>query len=471
MLQILASSIALLLVATAAALVVLRRSGDPRPSLLAGVFALLAAATGAALWSLEARPLGFDAQSVAAGLVLAASLLAPFTVLAVARTLHERDRSETLHWSSMETVRSLSGLAARTDLSLEERMQHLLELGCEQLGLETGWVARLEGEGLRVQALRGAEGLPLERGTLLPADSAWCRSGLDASQPVEFSREPDAAVDALPFATCFVAALRPGDEPWGHLAFASASPRRPRIGATEKDLLTLMARWLCAALERRVEPATVATSAAPEAPAAPRLPATGWTTRPLRAPQQARAARPGGSLDVNARLRALKRRLARVADAPLELQLSPDLAPARTGRIPLDRVLLALVGHAAAAGGSVRLEIASANLDVGSALPGALPAVAPDRYVTIAVRVRGDDIDPEALNRAFDAPGNGAAPTPGADALPLPTLYRLLQAGGGDLSLSAERGRWLALTVFLPRAAEDAEAAPAQAAAAAPRAG
>ena len=53
-------------------------------------------------------------------------------------------------------------------------------------------------------------------------------------------------------------------------------------------------------------------------------------------------------------------------------------------------------------------------------------------------------------------------------ALPLPTLYRLLQRRGGDLSVYVERGRSVSFTVVLPRAPAPAAAVRAPAPASAP---
>jgi hypothetical protein len=119
--------------------------------------------------------------------------------------------------------------------------------------------------------------------------------------------------------------------------------------------------------------------------------------------------------------------------------------------------VLSLVRNAVDAmpeGGKLTLE--TANLEVGAGEPGVVPALVPNRYVTLTVRDTGSALDAGALARVFEPP------PPGADAegrLPLATVYRLLQRCGDDLSVSVEPGRGTDFTVFLPLA--DAVAAPA----------
>ncbi len=254
---LLAISMAALLVTAAGSLVLLRRRGDPRAALLTAASALWAATEGLVLWSLGPRPLRFDVPTLAALLATAASLVCPFLVRALERTLRERDRSESLHWNSMETVRALADLSALSSLDLETRLARLLEIGCELLGLEIGFYSRLEGESCTVAAVRAPRGFPLARGRSHGLDAAWCRAVLEAGRPFDL---PDvsasgfadtAAREGFPFGAYIGCVVRCDGTVSGTLAFAGAAPRRERFGATEKDLLTLLARWLGRELERR----------------------------------------------------------------------------------------------------------------------------------------------------------------------------------------------------------------------------
>ena len=99
--------------------------------------------------------------------------------------------------------------------------------------------------------------------------------------------------------------------------------------------------------------------------------------------------------------------------------------------------MLSLVRNAVDAmpeGGKLTLE--TANLEVGAGEPGVVPAVEPNRYVTLTVRDTGSSLDAGALARVFEPP------PPDADdggRLALAEGYRLLQRCGGDLSVNVER--------------------------------
>ena len=91
----------------------------------------------------------------------------------------------------------------------------------------------------------------------------------------------------------------------------------------------------------------------------------------------------------------------------------------------------------------------------------AIPAVAPNHYVTLSVTALGEGIDAETLSRAFEpsvAEAKSESDWNLRDRIPLETIYRLLQRCGGDLSLEVEPGKGSTFTVFLPHADADARA-------------
>jgi hypothetical protein len=404
----------------------------------------------------------------------------------------------------METVRALADLSALSSLGVEARMERLLGIGCEQFRFEAGLVLRVVDEACEVTALRAPGGFDIARGARFPSDAPWCRLTFDSARPydvadVSASGWPEPAGSAAaPFQSYLGAVVRSRGEPIGILAFAGRAPRSERFTASEKDLLTLMARWLGRELEhgeavaaqtaverdaavasaarrqlgpgwKQVRIAPPARERAPQAPAPPPPTPPRASKAPPRRVQRVaarRVSRSGrgrrgegahrlgrpGALDLNSSLRRLEPRLRRaLGDGPgLELKLVAKLEPAATPRIPLDAVVLSLVGAAARAlGRDGRVEIATADLDVGEPAAGVLPAVAPDHYVTIGVWAEGN-VDPDALASAYEPTDEAAFAD--RSRLSLPTLYRLLQHAGGDLSVEVERGRSARFTVFLPRA-------------------
>jgi GAF domain-containing protein len=446
-------SLVLALVATGWSVILLARSGEVRFGLLTALFALIAVGQAVALPFHWGHSLGGDLPTTAAGAGLLACALGLLVLGAVADIGAERDRVEALHWDSMEAIRSLSELTVETKCDLDGKLRGLLEIGCGYLGMEIGIISRVRDGRSEVVAVRGDDRCGIEPGTAFALGETFCRNVITSDRPIAIPRiedsswSEDPARSALGFESYIGTAIPIRGEVYGVLCFASRECRSERFTATEKDLLDLMARWTASEIERREEPRGLAepSVAAPVAPAgAPE-------------PHRRRRPVPARGLDANLVLRRLEGRLQRLvgADVELEIDLAEDLEVARAPGVPLEQVVRSLVANALEAmPGGGRLTLRTANLDIGAGEPGVLPAVAPDRYVTLSVSDTGNGIDADSLARVFEPSAEGA-PRHAADApLSMPTVYRVLQRAGGDLSVEVEPGRRTTFTVFLPRAGQ-----------------
>jgi hypothetical protein len=451
-------TVVVLLAGLVAALVLLSRTGEMRAGALAAVLALLLVQPALSLWQEPARPLGLDAATAADGAYLLAGLLCLVVVLALWRTLSERDRIETLHWDAMEGVRALGELGGARSADFDANLDRLLEIGCNCFGVEVGVASRVRGKRYEVIAIRAPESFPVKKGSVFPLEETCCAGVPGGGRPLALagSRERPAP-NAFRFQAYLGTEVPLGDGVYGTLCFASVSPRKAVFTATDKDLLRMMAQWLGTELERRERG---------------RAPA--W--RQARAGGEARGSapvrRPPRSVDLNDVLGRVRRQLEQTAGPRIQLDLrtAPDLRAAQDHHLPLDAIVMSLARNAVDAmpeGGKLTLE--TANLEVGAGEPGVVPALEPNRYVTLSVRDTGNSLDAGALARVFEPPPPGAEEE---GRLPLATVYRLLQRCGGDLSVSAEPGRGTDFTVFLPladaRPALAADPAPAPAAGPAP---
>jgi signal transduction histidine kinase len=189
--------------------------------------------------------------------------------------------------------------------------------------------------------------------------------------------------------------------------------------------------------------------------------------RPGPAPPSGRGAparrRPVVGIDLNEVVERLERRLRRTLGPEIELvlDLAPGLDPAREARLPLEAIVMALARKAAESmGAGGKLAIATANQELARE-PGVLPALAPDRYVTLSVSETSGTVDGDAFARVFAVEETVAEDRPlpqGETRLSLPTVYRMLQRVGGDLSVQVETGRSSTFTLFLPSAPGTGEA-------------
>ena len=445
-------SLGLLAAAAGLSLGVFLRSGEVRVGLLTALVLALGAGQGLVAWQGGWQPgLALDLPSLAAGFSVLGSLLALTVVGSMGRTLRELERAETLHWESMEGVRGIAELASRRSMTVAEKLPHLLEMGCERLGLEIGYLARVRGSRSEVMAIHAPEGFPMGPGTSFDLGETPCGGTVASDRPVALTRGSDGSPlqGSTSFEAYLGAAVRVGEEVFGTLVFASAEPQQSRLTATHKDLLVLMSEWVGAELERE-ELLAARGRAGPTSPSG--------QTRPPQRPLAARG------LDLNEVVQRLERRMRRVAgpDVELVLELASGLERAREARIPVDALILSLVRKAVESGaGYGKLVVSTANHEFAGEA-GLAPTLEPDRYVTLSVSESSGSVGADAFTRVFEPlePGHDDSSLVQAEArIPLSTITRMLQSVGGDVSVEVEPGSGSTFTLFLPRADQGEELA------------
>ena len=461
MTAVLLVSVGLLTLAMAWAMLVMVRSAEARAGLLMLACGFLALRAAFGLWDAGAAPLTPGLATAGELSAFAASALALLVVGGLARTLRERNRAEVLHWDSMEVVRALGEFGADDNSEFARDLPGLLETGCNRFGLEVGIVARRRAGLYVIEAIRAPEGFPFERGASVPAEETLCARAFAAPGPIAVAQveDPETAAtrEAFGFQSLLGVAIRSGGAPYGTLCFGSRKPHPGGFSEADGQLLELIATWIGQRLGRRDADTSRRRAAA-------------WAVRERSQPPLARKTRraaagngspprrwdqflPRRGVDVNAVVRRMDQKLRKLVGPGVELEVSlaPDLAPALPPRVPIDAVLRSLVASAREAMGSGgKITVETANLDLTGSKPGVVPAVAPNRYVTLSVRDSGNGAAAEALSRTLTS-RPASEPVRGREGtLALPTLYRLLQRSGGDLSVETEPGRGSTFRVFLP---------------------
>jgi signal transduction histidine kinase len=173
----------------------------------------------------------------------------------------------------------------------------------------------------------------------------------------------------------------------------------------------------------------------------------------------------GGSqrvVDPNRLLKKIDRELHSLAGDPVNLvvKLEAELGRAAAPRVPLAAIVRTLVMNARdAMPGGGELLIETSRLELATGEPGVIPAVAPDQYITIAVTDSGSEPDEDTLSRLFEPPTDETSQSiHSGDRLVLSTVYRILQACGGDLSVEVKPGIGSTFTIYLPRASVETRA-------------
>ena len=141
----------------------------------------------------------------------------------------------------------------------------------------------------------------------------------------------------------------------------------------------------------------------------------------------------------------------------LDVRLSGGLPSITADPGQLDQVLVNLAVNARDAmprGGTLTIE--TCTLDVDRDYAAARPHLRPGAYVRMRVSDTGTGMPPEVIARAFE-PFYTTKPAGKGTGLGLATVYGIITAAGGDLSIYSEPGSGTTFTILLP--ATDAQPA------------
>ncbi|MCT7959016.1 PAS domain S-box protein [Laspinema palackyanum] len=157
---------------------------------------------------------------------------------------------------SEASIRALYEVSADPALSFDQRLQRLLELGCEWFELELGLLGRFEGDRLEVIAAYPPT-CAIVPGTVLTGDRPGHEAleavpGLNGIQsPVGTEGESDPHAPKDPTPAYFSTPVTVAGQIYASLSFSSSHPRRRPFTAVEQELLKLMAQWIGGELERQ----------------------------------------------------------------------------------------------------------------------------------------------------------------------------------------------------------------------------
>jgi hypothetical protein len=470
-------SIALLLASLAGCAVLWTRSGETRVGLFGVLFLLIAIHQAVAPWTFWSELFVWDVSSIGSLAGLAVGVLGIFTVIALWRTLAERDRAERLHWDSMETVRVINELNERDSIPLDTKFDKLLAMGIARFDLEVAMIARIRKDRYEITSIQSPESFPVASGAVFSLEETFCKNTLRSERPLgieQISEATDAGLTArpaFPFNAYLGATITVDGNSYGTLSFASFEPRKERFNGTEKDLIRLMAHWLGSEIEKRdtpkthadspVEEPTLATPAPSSSAAQPVAVAEPTAVELKDAPTPVRKRSSPRYvervIDPNRMLQRMGSELRALAShsVKFEMKLDPTLGFAAAQNLPFKAIARTMVMNAMDAmpeGG--KLVVETTNLEIAAGEPEQVPTLAPDRYVTISFIDTGSEPDADALGRLFDRTPIDAELPSNDDRLPLSTVYRILQICGGDLSVEIEPGSGSTFTVYLPRAHE-----------------
>jgi len=171
-------------------------------------------------------------------------------------------RDVTEHRQASEEVRDsersfqrLHNLASDPDRSRSEKLERMLVVGCERLGLELGVLTRVEDTtGRVVETIGDHPGIRVGTEASLP--ESYCRRLFGGEDPVVFT-DGSAAPDGHPaheqfgLETYVGAPVSVDEETYGTICFAGTEPREREFSASELTFVDLLADWVGYIIEQR----------------------------------------------------------------------------------------------------------------------------------------------------------------------------------------------------------------------------
>ena len=173
----------------------------------------------------------------------------------VIREISDRkDRQHALE-ATNDALEELATLAARNDLSRDERIREALSIGRSRLDLPIGYLTRTEGATQHVEVVEGSSEL-VTAGMSAPLSKTYCRQTIQGDGLLKITdAERDGWADHPAFASFGVSCYLGGTivvdgETYGTLCFAARDARDRDFTDAEGRLVRLLVEWVGNEIER-----------------------------------------------------------------------------------------------------------------------------------------------------------------------------------------------------------------------------
>ncbi|WP_445300113.1 response regulator [Microcoleus sp. D3_18_C4] len=152
-------------------------------------------------------------------------------------------------------IRSLYEATSTQNLNFEQRIQALIDMGCENLGLESGILARVQNNLYEVMVARSPDRV-LKPGDALDIKQTLCCEALDTNEPLTIEHIGTSkwryhpAYLAQGMEAYIGTRVLVAGKVYSTLSFSSKSPRADSFKSAHVELLKLMAQWIGSEIER-----------------------------------------------------------------------------------------------------------------------------------------------------------------------------------------------------------------------------
>ncbi|MFC7019112.1 MULTISPECIES: PAS domain S-box protein [Haloarcula] len=186
-------------------------------------------------------------------------------VIGVAVDVTEREQYQTALQANEQALSDLYRRGSQSDLSSPERIEALLDVGRERLGLGYGFLTRIDdGTQHIVEALGTHEAL--QSGASAPLEEAYCRKTVVADGLVGVENAPsegwedDPAYQRFDLHCYLGGKIEVDGEVYGTVCFADSEPRDQPFSQFERTFVELLIQWLEFELQHEQQEAVLRTA-------------------------------------------------------------------------------------------------------------------------------------------------------------------------------------------------------------------
>lgn len=176
-------------------------------------------------------------------------------IVGTVRDVTDRHRALDAVERQQEAIYRLYRVDVDTELSVEEKLERALALGCEFLDLPIGFLSSIDDGTHRIERIVGTDELAV--GSSRPLESTYCRFTIESDDPVAIrDAEAELGPDEVAFAqsgiSCYAGTkVHVGSELYGTFCFAAADARDRSFSPGEREFVRLLGLWAGHTLERQ----------------------------------------------------------------------------------------------------------------------------------------------------------------------------------------------------------------------------
>lgn len=206
----------------------------------------------------DGRPVRYEAvhRNEAGERVTVDGVLQPVTengevtaLLTVGRDISRRKQLEERIREREESFRELYNVLSAPDPSFEDKLERVFDLGRQRLGVELGFLTRIEDGVQAIEAASGDHPL-ISPGESCPLSKAYCKKTVERDELLSVHDAPAAgwegtkAYETFELGSYIGCKVLVRNELYGTLCFADSSPRDRNFTESERTFVELLTQWV-----------------------------------------------------------------------------------------------------------------------------------------------------------------------------------------------------------------------------------